>query len=164
MRPIKVCRVSNPFAAPGSYMSSKDVHGAAGHHTGIDYAAVVSGLWNVHKPIVRSVLSGEVVISGYNGTMGNWVGVYNHDLNLLVTYWHLSKRLVSPGDWILAWAPVGRVGETGNADGVHLHMQVNRGREFNYSGHLNPAQAMRALSRKTARQVWKRNGGVHPNG
>ena len=160
MRPVQPCRITNPFGAPGDYASSKDNHGAAGHHTGIDFGSA----WPIpiNKRVVRAVLGGEVVISGYNGTMGNWVGVYNHEKNLLVTYWHLSSRAVAVGSWVLPFRVLGRVGSTGNSTAPHLHLQVNKGRDFDYSGHDNPAQALMAISRKDAKAQYKRLDGKHP--
>jgi len=154
MIPTVPSRVSQPFADPGSYASEEDVHGPAGHHTGIDFGS----LWPIpiNKRLVRAVLPGEVVINGFNSTMGNWVGVYNHEHDLLVTYWHLSVRFDLPR-WVQVFAPVGRVGTTGNSTAPHLHVQVNRGQDFDYHGHINPEAAFRIYSRKEARAIHKRN-------
>lgn len=160
MRPVWPSRVSQPFADEGSYASRSDTHGPSGHHTGIDYGSA----WPV--PIngkrVRAVLPGEVVISEFNATMGHWVGVYNHEHELLVTYWHLSKRAVPVGRWVQVFAELGRVGSTGNSTAPHLHMQVNRGRTFDYHGHLPPRLATKVYSRREARTIFKKNP-VHPN-
>lgn len=159
MRPVFPSRVSQKFAAPGSYASRADSHGGAGHHTGIDFGSA----WPI--PItrrkVRAVLGGKVVISGYNSTMGNWVGVYNVDHDLLVTYWHLDTRSVRVGDWVQPYHVLGRVGNSGNSTAAHLHVQVNRGPAFNYHGHVNPSRAFGILKRRDARRIFKRNP-VHP--
>lgn len=153
-------RVSQKFAASGKYASRRDRHGARGHHTGIDYGSA----WPV--PIkgrrVRAITDGKVVISGYNETMGNWVGVYNFGLDLLVTYWHLSKRNVDRGDWVLAYHVIGFVGSTGNSTAPHLHMQVNAGRDFNYHGHLSPWRVLNHVTRSYARQRYEQLDGKHP--
>jgi murein DD-endopeptidase MepM/ murein hydrolase activator NlpD len=155
VRPVFPCRVSQPFADPGSYASRRDGHGPAGHHTGTDFGSA----WPIPIAgrVVRAVLSGEVVISEYNATMGNWVGVYNHEHNLLVTYWHMSGRNVQKGDWINAYHVVGRVGSTGNSTAAHLHVQVNRGPLFDYHGHINPWQAFKLTKRWKARKAYKKN-------
>lgn len=161
MRPVLPSRITNPFGAPGSYASRTDAHGAAGHHTGIDYgSAWPIPIW---ARVVRSILPGEVVISGYNGTMGNWVGVYHHDTDTLVTYWHLKSRAVKVGQWVLAYQVLGRVGSTGNSTAPHLHLQVNNGRNFDYSGHDNPARALFAVKRRDAKRRFKELNGRHPN-
>lgn len=160
MRPVLPSRVSQPFADSGSYASRTDTHGRAGHHTGTDFGSA----WPIpiDKRLVRSVLSGEVVISEYNSTMGNWVGVYNHDHDLLVTYWHLSSRNVQVGDWVQAYHPLGRVGSTGNSSAPHLHVQVNRGSVFNYHGHIHPGAAFKLVKRRDAKRRFKRQP-KHPN-
>lgn len=153
MRPVFPSRVSNPFAAPGAYASRSDFHAASGHHTGVDFGAA----WPIpiDKRVVRSVTPGEVVISEYNSTMGNWVGVYYHDENLLVTYWHLSQRDVEVGDWVQVYQPLGRVGSTGNSTAPHLHVQANRGREFDYHAHIHPGIAFKLFPRSEARRIFK---------
>lgn len=160
MNPVRPSRVSQVFANPGSYASRADSHGPAGHHTGTDFGS----FWPI--PIagrkVRAILPGQVVISDYNSTMGNWVGVYNADHNLLVTYWHMAERRVKVGDWIQVYHVVGKVGSTGNSTAAHMHVQVNFGSTFVYSGHVNPEVALRIYSRKDARKLYK-NHPKHPN-
>lgn len=154
MLPVLPCRVSNRFAAPGSYASNVDRHGPAGHHTGIDFGAA----WPIPIAgrLVRSVLPGEVVISEFNSTMGNWVGVYNADEDVLITYWHLENRHVKVGDWVQVFAPVGVVGSTGNSSAPHLHVQMNRGRGFDYHGHINPWPIFNLYGRRESKRLHKR--------
>jgi murein DD-endopeptidase MepM/ murein hydrolase activator NlpD len=116
----------------------------------------------IYLRVVRSVMPGQVVISGYNSTMGNWVGVYNFDENLLVTYWHLASRNVKVGQWVRAFHKLGRVGNTGNSSAAHLHVQVNYGPSFNYDGHIHPARAFDFISRDAARKAFKKDP-KHPN-
>lgn len=153
MRPVFPARVSQRFANPGGYASWKDAHGAAGHHTGIDFGSA----WPIpiDKRVVRAVLPGQVVFSIYNSTMGNWIGIYNKEHDLLVTYWHLSDRDVASGEWVQVYQPIGNVGTTGNSTAPHLHVQVNRGRTFNYHGHINPAEAFKLWTRRDARKRFK---------
>lgn len=153
MRPVTPSRISQAFAAPGRYASRTDRHGPAGHHTGVDFGAA----WPI--PIdgrpVRSVTSGEVVISEHNDTMGHWVGIYNAEHDMLVTYWHLSERRVRVGDWVQAYHIIGLVGNTGNSTAPHLHVQVNLGRHFDYRGHIHPGIAFKLLSRKEAKRRYR---------
>ena len=159
MVPVGIARVSQPFADPGSYASRADKHGPAGHHTGIDFGA----RWPIpiEGRLVRAVTPGEVVISEHNPTMGNWVGVYNHEDDVLVTYWHMQVRKVAVGEWVQVYAPLGRVGNTGNSTAAHLHVQMNRGRDFDYHGHINPWPIFGVYSRKVARKIF-RSQPLHP--
>ena len=159
MLPVAVSRVSQPFADPGAYASRQDKHGPAGHHTGIDFGSA----WPIPIAgrLVRAVTPGEVVISEHNPTMGNWVGVYNHEDDVLVTYWHMAGRNVSVGEWVQVYAPLGRVGNTGNSTAAHLHVQMNRGPDFDYHGHINPWPTFGIYSRKNARRIF-RSQPLHP--
>lgn len=153
MLPVAVSRVSQPFADPGSYASRADKHGPAGHHTGIDFGS----RWPIPIAgrIVRAVVAGEVLISEYNSTMGNWVGVYNHEDDVLVTYWHLASRIPDVGEWVQVYEPIGRVGNTGNSTAAHLHVQMNRGPAFDYHGHINPWPTFNSYRRRIARRLFK---------
>jgi len=154
MRPVFPSRISQRFAAPGSYASISDRHGAAGHHTGIDFGSA----WPIpiSGRLVRSVMPGQVVISEHNPTMGNWVGVYNHDNRLLVTYWHLDQRFPKVGEWVQVYQAIGKVGNTGNSTAAHLHVQVNVGPTFNYKAHIDPRIAFKIYRRRDARRLFKR--------
>lgn len=142
-RPLKFCRITQHFANPGSYASVKDLHGPAGHHTGIDFGKSLVPYWDINGKAVKSSTPGRVVISDYNSTMGNWVGVYYPKDDVTITYWHLSKRIVQVGDSIFRGQTIGFVGSTGNSTAPHLHVQANRGSGFNYSGHIAPGKWVR---------------------
>jgi len=159
MLPVSVSRVSQPFADPGGYASRADKHGPAGHHTGLDFGA----RWPIPIAgrVVRSVTPGEVVISEHNPTMGHWVGVYNHEDDVLMTYWHLQKRSVALGEWVQVYAVLGRVGNTGNSTAAHLHVQANRGPSFDYHGHINPWPILNTYTGRQARRIF-RSQRLHP--
>lgn len=145
LRPLRWCRITNEFAAPGSYASHSDSHGAAGHHTGIDFGKHLIPLIEVDGKPVRSSTDGVVVISEYNSTMGNWVGVYHAPDDVTITYWHMAGRNVEVGQAIAAGKVIGRVGSTGNSTAPHLHVQANRGRGFDYHGHIAPGDWVRGV-------------------
>ena len=141
LRPVRWTRVTNPFAAPGSYASSSDAHGPAGHHTGIDFGShLLAPFKAIAGQPVRASVAGIVVISEYNSTMGNWVGIYHAKDDVTITYWHMHDRLVRVGEQVSLGDYVGHVGDTGNSFGAHLHVEANRGRGFDYSGHIKPWQ------------------------
>lgn len=148
MRPIRFGRITNPFAAPGRYASQADSHGPAGHHTGIDWGKMlVPRLVEIDGRPVRSSTPGTVVISEYNSWAGNMVGVYYARDDVTITYWHLRGRNVSVGQRVRRGKVLGRVGNTGNSTAPHLHVQANRGRGFDYHGHVHPARWTRGLFR-----------------
>jgi murein DD-endopeptidase MepM/ murein hydrolase activator NlpD len=141
MRPIRWSRVTNPFAAPGGYASRSDAHGPAGHHTGIDFGKHLTPLVEIEGLPVRSCTPGTVVISEYNSTMGNWVGVYYANADVTLTYWHLDSRNGRyVGERVNRGDVIGFVGSTGNSTAPHLHVQANYGRGFDYHGHIDPSR------------------------
>lgn len=143
-RPLRYCRITNPFAAPGDYASDRDSHGAAGHHTGIDFGKMlVPFLVEIEGRPIRSSTPGIVKISDYNDTMGNWVGVHYPLDNVLITYWHMKKRNVKVGEHVERGKVIGWVGSTGNSTAPHLHVQANHGLTFDYDKHIAPGRWVR---------------------
>lgn len=125
---------SQKFANPGAYASRRDRHGPAGHHTGVDYAALPG------TP-VRALRRGRVIVSEYNTTMGNWVVIrtrVGRNAWVCHSYWHLRTRKVRVGQRVRRGQRIGSVGSTGNSTGPHLHYQENRGRTFDYHRHRRP--------------------------
>lgn len=117
--PLSWYNASNPFGNydPGTYTTPPH------KHRGSDLVANGS-------PNVRAVRSGRVVYAGRNianGELGNTV-VLQHD-----THWSLyahfvdGSTTVSEGQSVAAGATLGSMGETGNAYGVHLHIEIGTG-------------------------------------
>jgi murein DD-endopeptidase MepM/ murein hydrolase activator NlpD len=96
-------------------------------HKGIDIAGVAN-------PTILAADNGVVTSAGWdNGGYGNRV-VINHNDGLQTTYNHMSSIKVHVGQVVRKGEPVGIMGETGDATGVHLHFEVYQ------SGHLvNPS-------------------------
>lgn len=136
-RPLRYCRITQLFGAPGSYASHANQWGPAGHHTGLDFGRDLR-FPTLRGAKVRSSTPGVVVISDSNDTMGNWVGVYYPADNVTITYWHLMTRKVTVGQSVERGDLLGRVGSTGNSTAPHLHVQVNPGRGFDYHAHVPP--------------------------
>jgi murein DD-endopeptidase MepM/ murein hydrolase activator NlpD len=93
--------------------------GRSGHtHQGQDVMAEC-GL-----PLVAA-RGGRVQYSGYQGAAGNYVVIDGKGTSLDFMYAHLE--LPSPlqaGDQVRTGQPIGIVGETGNAQGCHLHFEI----------------------------------------
>jgi LysM repeat protein len=100
--------------APPNYVSQ---YFWSGHHA-LDIAAPM------YTPVYAAV-SGTVVISGWRSWSGGgnviWVQVNS---KLYVTYNHLSRWYVNPGQHVTAGQRIGAVGQSGNATGPHLHFEV----------------------------------------
>ncbi|SKF61661.1 peptidase M23B [Mycobacteroides abscessus subsp. abscessus] len=85
-------------------------------HTGLDFAAPTG-------TGVGSVQSGRVKSAGWGGAYGNLVQV-DHGAGVVSYYAHLSKISVTVGQNLNAGQIIGAVGETGNAFGAHLHLEI----------------------------------------
>jgi murein DD-endopeptidase MepM/ murein hydrolase activator NlpD len=75
---------------------------------------------------IRAIAAGKVSFAQKFNVLGNAVGV-DHGQGLESTYMHMSKLAVEPGAQVEKGAILGYAGETGRANGPHLHwvMYVN---------------------------------------
>lgn len=91
-------------------------------HRGMDIANTVGTQVNV-------VGDGVVSVAGRVGGLGNCIMVTHIvDGRMLTTvYGHLSKIDVKVGDRLKAGDPIGKMGNTGNSTGSHLHLEVHEG-------------------------------------
>ena len=80
------------------------------------------------KPLGTPVLSaadGRVVNAGWDPEgYGSWVKVDAMGYGAEIMYCHLSEVDVATGQFLQAGNQVGKLGATGNATGVHLHIEV----------------------------------------
>ncbi len=87
------------------------------YHSGLDFAAQLG------TP-VRACAPGHVVMVGHNWRLhGNAVAI-DHGQGVVSFYIHLQKTLVAVGDEVTAGQVIGRVGQTGRANGPHLHFSL----------------------------------------
>jgi len=97
-----------------------------GFHNGIDLA----NAWGTH---IRAAADGIIEHVGwdpysYRGARA-WVVIIRHDNGLRTWYAHLLPRRIDGahvGDRVEAGQLIGRMGMTGYATGVHLHLMVER--------------------------------------
>lgn len=93
----------------------------AGSHPGIDFGGPPFPMEG--KP-VASICTGTVVFAatGWNGGCGNMISI-QHDLGYKSDYCHLSRIDVFTGQQVGSGQIIGAVGNTGNSQGAHLHLQ-----------------------------------------
>lgn len=105
--------VGRPFGFP-------DPQYATGHHTGQDFPAPYG------TPIF-AIMDGEVESTAWGGAYGNLTKLYHgkNDQDQMVETWyaHQSRQDVRSGDEVDGGKKIGAVGETGNAQGTHLHLE-----------------------------------------
>ena len=112
-------RGSGNFAWPtnGGYISSKQGPRWGKMHKGIDIA-------RPSDRTIKSVDNGRVVSAGWDdGGYGNKV-VIDHGNGYRTVYAHLNSISVSAGQTVERGQKLGIMGETGEATGVHLHIEV----------------------------------------
>jgi len=109
---------------------SSPTEGASSNHKGIDIGA------STGTNIVAAA-SGEVVVSTYSYSAGNYVMI-NHGGGVYSVYMHASKLLVSAGDTVKQGQTIAKVGSTGYSTGPHLHFGIRVNGTY-----VNPSQYVR---------------------
>jgi len=139
-RPIPSGEVNWPNP---NYRYGSTLFGEMSVHTGIDLAAQ-------RGAVVVAAGDGEVVWEGYGLYRGiedptdpyGMAVAIRHDfgyngLPLYTVYAHLEEETVWVGQQVHAGDPIGAVGDTGHAEGPHLHFEVRLG-DNRYFNTFNP--------------------------
>lgn len=93
-------------------------------HKGIDFAGKIG-------TELSAVAPGRVISVGERSGYGLTVEI-DHGLGFSTLYAHLSKTLVSRGDWVRPGTIVGLGGSSGRSTGAHLHYEIKyKGNQFN---------------------------------
>jgi len=110
-----------------SYFGDREapVAGASTNHKGIDIGAKTGAA-------IVAAESGEVIISSYSPSAGNYIMV-SHGGSVSTVYMHCSEIYVSVGDKVSKGQTIGAVGSTGYSSGPHLHFGIRAGGNY-----LNP--------------------------
>ncbi len=87
------------------------------HHSGIDIA-------NAIGTSIKAADSGYVVWAGYRKDGYGKLVIVNHGNGFTTYYAHLSVILVRKGQSVGRGQLIGRMGQSGNAMGVHLHFET----------------------------------------
>lgn len=93
-------------------------------HSGID---MVSSDKNIYP-----VLPGVIAKTGSNSSMGNYIIIHHtyNNQNYTSAYYHLEEKYVRKNQKVDQNTVIGKMGQTGIATGVHLHLTM-------YKGHLD---------------------------
>ncbi len=119
--PVKNTRVTSSFGIRKDPFTKKPKQ-----HKGIDFAGKIG-------TELTAVAPGRVISVGERTGYGLTVEV-DHGLGFSTLYAHLSKILVSRGDWVRPGSVVGLGGSSGRSTGAHLHYEIKyKGNQFNPS-------------------------------
>lgn len=123
VKPLKSYTLTSPFG-----MRLHPILGYERMHNGVDMAAPAG------TPIYAAK-SGKVTVTSYQaGGAGNYVSI-NHGDGFSSIYMHMTRYIVSKGDYVTAGQVIGYVGNTGLSKGNHLHFGIS------YNGtYVNPMQ------------------------
>ena len=88
---------------------------------------------------MRAAQSGTVIFAGWDGSYGRKVEI-RHSNGIQTWYGHMSKIKVRVGQKVSVGTVIGRVGNTGNVTGTHLHFEVRR-----YGVPINPVKWLRSM-------------------
>lgn len=133
------CVVGQPYGEPSSSYS-------CGFHTGMDFPASLTGESN---PDLYSVCNGTVVyvykdVTGNGGSvsLGNQVQILDESTGLYYRYCHLlyDSITVNVGDKVTSKTKIGKMGNTGNSTGTHLHLECSTTQSWNCNSFTNPGQ------------------------
>lgn len=118
------------------------------NHRGIDIAGINHQKYNSTGKIERADCfgddihaagSGKVVFAGYGSSYGYYV-VIEHSNGLRTYYGHQSKILVKVGDYVKQGDVIGRIGNSGNSYGAHVHFEIRvPGSDREYTDCVDPA-------------------------
>jgi len=87
-------------------------------HNGIDLA-------NRNGGFIYAAAEGRIAFADYRGGFGNTIEI-DHGNGVRTLYAHMSEfdQRLQRGAPVYAGQPIGRMGMTGNATGIHLHYEV----------------------------------------
>ena len=109
-----ICPIRDPHAVVTTQYSG-------GHH-GIDIVITDAGKTMGHDIVAPQ--NGKVITVGYGDAQrGNYMEI-DHGEGLVTRYYHLSSLGVSLGQTVSQGQVIGKVGDTGNSRGPHLHFEV----------------------------------------
>ena len=115
------CHQTTPFKKKGNW--------SAGYHTGEDWVA------DGDRTLVAPT-SGTVSYVSGSGSYGNHLIIHTDDGNCILMAHMASLPCVKKGQRVKAGDKVGVEGSTGNSTGLHLHIEVEKGTDWNYNKNL----------------------------
>jgi murein DD-endopeptidase MepM/ murein hydrolase activator NlpD len=129
-----------PVRGPHQYW---DGFGAGRGHQGMDIGSACGTR-------LVAARTGRVEYRAYHGAAGHYVVIDNRDSNTDFAYMHLaSPASVRVGQSVAAGETIGRVGETGNASGCHLHFEFWIGDWYGGGHPVDPERFLRGLDRNS---------------
>ena len=109
--PLASGRITSPYG-------EREENGETQFHKGVD-------IGTDRNSEIFAVFDGEVSAAKSDASYGNYVVLTHHDGSKTL-YAHCERLLVSEGELIKAGSAIALAGDSGDADGVHLHLELIR--------------------------------------
>ena len=120
--------VAGPITSPFG-MRNHPTLGGFRLHAGIDIGAS-------QGTTIGAAAAGRIIIAQYAGNCGNMITI-DHGGGMATNYCHLSQIFIGVGQDVQRGQAIGAVGQTGDANGPHLHFEVRmNGRPVDPLGYL----------------------------
>ncbi len=131
-----------PILGPHVFGTGAAAFGGPRGHQGQDVFAACG------TPLVAAH-AGTVKFSGFQGRAGNYLVIDNDEVATDYGYMHLrDKALVAEGEHVTTGQLVGYVGDTGDADGCHLHFEIWTAPGWYAGGHpTDPLPSLKSWDR-----------------
>ena len=121
---IATCKMTCDFKKKGNWK--------AGYHTGEDWVYVKDSF-----KVLVSPVNGVCIKNEWSDSYGWYIVLQDRDSDYVILMAHLEKMSPLPvGGTVVEAQPVGSIGATGNATGVHLHIEVEKARQWSYNYNL----------------------------
>lgn len=127
--------VDNPRISSGFVDRINPVTGAPESHKGLDFA-------QPQGDNIKASQDGEVVVAQFDGQPVQGYGkctILKHSDGTYTLYAHQSEQVVAVGDKVKQGQVIGKVGNTGQSTGSHLHFEI---RKSYLGGQIDPAPAL----------------------
>lgn len=93
------------------------------YHNGMDIATS----WFSAMPPIYACAGGRVIRAGWDPTGYGIMVMIDHGNGYQTLYGHMSKLMVSYGEYVNQGEQIGVMGNTGRSTGPHLHFEVRKG-------------------------------------
>ena len=138
----------SPFKITQYYGVNKDYYkkfGLAGHE-GIDLIPQDLSDWIIVSPDGGGEVVRDIDNPKSGGAYGNTATVWYPSKKYALQFCHMAENYVKVGDKIIKGQSIGKMGETGNTDGAHLHLNyfqtdengIRLNKENGFLGGLDP--------------------------
>lgn len=146
------CTIGQPYGNIDSSYS-------CGFHTGVDFPQ--SGVAEQNPDLYSITDDGEVVYvykesTGTTPSLGNQVQILDNRTGLYYRYCHMlyGSIILNVGDKVNLNTKIGKMGNTGNSTGTHLHLEASTSQAWQCSNFVNPCEPLGFPNERGTIVIW----------